>query len=70
MKWMGVFQVGVFRGGGEGSRGEINGWNFLGENFPKGNFPRTIFSCGVEMFPHPLVQMIGHVSAFIGYTEI
>ena len=74
MKWMGIFQVRIFRGGRGGfqggGEGEIDGWNFLGENFPEGNFSRTIFSCGVEIFPHPLVQLTGHVSAFNGYLEI
>ena len=29
-----------------------------------------IFSCGVEIFNHSLVQLIGHVSALIGDIEI
>ena len=29
--------------------------------------PIITFSYGVEIFPHPLVQLIGHVSALIGY---
>ena len=32
--------------------------------------PIIFFFYGVEMFPHPLVQLIGHVSALIGYTEM
>ena len=32
--------------------------------------PIIIFSYGVEIFPHPLIQLTGHVSAIIGYTEM
>ena len=32
--------------------------------------PIIIFSCGVEILPHPLVQLIGHVSALNGYIEM
>ena len=32
--------------------------------------PIIIFSYGVEIFPHHLVQLIGHVGAFIGYIEM
>ena len=32
--------------------------------------PIIIFSCGVEILPHPLVQLIGHVRALNGYIEI
>ena len=32
--------------------------------------PVLIFSYGVEIFPHPLVQLIGHVSALIEYIEM
>ena len=32
--------------------------------------PIIIFSYGVEIFPHPLVQLIGRVSALIGYIEM
>ena len=65
MKWVGIFQVGIFREEFSRGRGGLIGGNFSG-----GNFPRTIFSYGVEIFPHLLVQMIGHVSALIGYIEM
>ena len=32
--------------------------------------PPITFLYGVEIFLHPLVQLIGHVSALIGYIEI
>ena len=32
--------------------------------------PITIFSYVVEIFPHPLVQLIGHVSVLIGNIEM
>ena len=32
--------------------------------------PIIIFSCGVEILPHPLVQLIGHVRALNGYIEM
>ena len=38
MKWVRIFQVGIFRGRGGGfSRGEFDEWEF-----PRGNFPRTL----------------------------
>ena len=32
--------------------------------------PIIIFSYGVEIFPHPLEQLTGHVRALIGYKEM
>ena len=32
--------------------------------------PIITFSHGVEIFPHPLVQLTGHISALIWYTEM
>ena len=32
--------------------------------------PVIIFFHGVEIFPHPLVQLLGHVSALIEYIEM
>ena len=63
MKWVGIFQVGIFRG--EFSRGRL-----MDGNFPGRNFPRTIFSYGVEIFPHPLVQLIVLLYNLIGHPSI
>ena len=32
--------------------------------------PIITFSYDAEIFPHPLVQLTGHISALIGYTEM
>ena len=58
-----IFQVGIFRG--EFSRGRL-----MDGYFPGRNFPRTIFSYGVEIFPHPLVQLIGLLYNLIGHPSI
>ena len=39
MKWVGILQVGIFRGKFPG--GSLMERNFLGGNFPRRNFPRT-----------------------------
>ena len=39
--------------------------NEMGGNIPGDDFVRTTFSYGVEIFPHPLVKLIGHVSPYI-----
>ena len=40
MNWVGMFQVGIFRGDFPG--GSLMGGNFSGGDFPGGNFPRTL----------------------------
>ena len=37
----------------------------MGGNIPGDDFVRTTFSYGVEIFPQPLVKLIGHVSPYI-----
>ena len=48
MKWVGIFQVGIFWveifRGGDFPEGSLMGGNFPEENFPRGNFPRTVNS--------------------------
>ena len=45
MKWVGIFQVRIFRGG------DFPGGSLMGGDFPGGNFPKTSFIDSILM-PH------------------
>ena len=78
---MGILQAGVFQeeslnGGSVLGRGfsdteENTCEKFSGVHALTLLFIRKIyFSYGVEIFPHPLVQLIGHIRALLGYIEM